>query len=90
MCSTESAMQDRNNEYCQFRDITALVLTWNAGASKPNYLSNKEQDAAFFGNLLRDHDPPDIITFGFQELVDLEDKKVTACKSRNLSRPRCH
>lgn len=73
-------MQNRDAEYCNFRDVTALTLTWNAGASKPGYLSNNEQDAAFFRQLLQDGDPPDILVFGFQELVDLEDKKVTACE----------
>jgi len=31
--------------------------------------------------LLQGSDSPDILVFGFQELVDLEDKKTTASKS---------
>jgi len=53
-------------------------MTWNAGASKPTALRNEDQDRNFYRELLPRDDPPDILVFGFQELVDLEDKKVTA------------
>ena len=74
----ESQLEQRDAEYCKFRDITVQVMTWNAGASKPTYLNNDQRDANFFRNLLQSDEPPDILVFGFQELVDLEDKKVTA------------
>jgi hypothetical protein len=53
-------------------------MTWNAGATKPTTLRHNEQDTNFYRELLQPRDPPDILVFGFQELVDLEDKKVTA------------
>jgi hypothetical protein len=56
-------------------------MTWNAGASTPYHLQHSEQDASFFRDLLQGSDSPDILVFGFQELVDLEDKKTTASKS---------
>jgi hypothetical protein len=65
-------------EYCDFREITAAVLTWNAGACKPGSLRADERDGNFFREYLQSAPPPDILVFGFQELVDLEDKKVTA------------
>lgn len=71
-------MQKHDADYCDFREVTALVMTWNAGASKPGSLRHDEQDANFFRDLLQSKEPPDILVFGFQELVDLEDKKVTA------------
>ncbi len=74
-------MQGHDTEYCSFRDVKALVVTWNAGASKPTDLRHDEKDANFFREVLSVHDPPDIIVFGFQELVDLEDKKLTASKT---------
>lgn len=52
-------------------------MTWNAGAVKPTNLRSNE-DQNFFRELLQPEDPPDIMVFGFQELVDLEDKKITA------------
>ncbi|KAK1039938.1 hypothetical protein LTR33_015886, partial [Friedmanniomyces endolithicus] len=74
----ESRMQEHDSEYCTFRELTAAVLTWNAGASKPHYLQQSREDEIFFRDYLTDGAPPDIFVFGFQELVDLEDKKVTA------------
>lgn len=53
-------------------------MTWNAGASTPFHLQHSAQDQTFFRDLLQSSDCPDILVFGFQELVDLEDKKTTA------------
>lgn len=74
----ETKMQMHDNHFSKFNEITAAVLTWNAGATKPTYLRNDQKDSNFFRNYLTSQDPPDIFIFGFQELVDLEDKKVTA------------
>lgn len=78
----EADMQEHDVEFCDFRQVSATIMTWNAGASKPTSLSGRfdEQDGSFFRDLLRPDDPSDILVFGFQELVDLEDKKVTASK----------
>jgi len=67
-------MQTHNAEYCTFQDMSALVLTWNAGACKPSDL----REGNFFQDLLQGGEPPDLISFGLQELVDLENKKLTA------------
>ncbi|KAK8229080.1 Endonuclease/exonuclease/phosphatase [Phyllosticta capitalensis] len=74
----ESDMQEHDVDFCEFREIKATVMTWNAGASKPTSLKINQQDGNFFRQLLTPEDPSDIYVFGFQELVDLEDKKVTA------------
>ncbi|ORY71883.1 Endonuclease/exonuclease/phosphatase [Pseudomassariella vexata] len=74
----ENEMKARDAQYSEFEDIKALVMTWNAGASTPSSLRRDEQDAAFIQNLLQTSDCPDILIFGFQELVDLEDKTATA------------
>ena len=72
-------MQVREAEYCTYKDVSALVLTWNAGASKPSDLRYDQQNSNFFREFLSaEQNPPDIIVFGLQELVDLEDKKLTA------------
>ena len=71
--------QKREAEYCTYKDVTALVLTWNAGAAKPSDLRYDQKNSNFFRDLLSDQNhSPDIIVFGLQELVDLEDKKLTA------------
>lgn len=71
---TETRMRSRDVEYCQFREVRAAVLTWNAGAITPSHL----RDSDFIRDAIHTEDPPDILVFGFQELVDLEDKKITA------------
>lgn len=74
----ETKMQQNDNEFCAFEEMTAAVLTWNAGAVKPGHLRNDENDSNFFREYLSSSSPPDLFIFGFQELVDLENKKVTA------------
>jgi hypothetical protein len=71
-------MQSQEKEFCDLTNIKALVMTWNAGATTPWHLQQKDQDNTFFPNLLQASNSPDILVFGFQELVDLEDKKTTA------------
>lgn len=79
----ENEMRARDAEFCTFQNIRTLVMTWNAGASTPSSLRNSDQDASFLKNLLTSSGSPDILIFGFQELVDLEDKKATASKFYN-------
>ena len=71
-------MQMRDVEYCSFREITTLVVTWNAGASTPGHFRYEENKPQIFQEILEGGEPPDLLVFGFQELVDLEDKKLTA------------
>ncbi|KAG5982874.1 hypothetical protein E4U55_001205 [Claviceps digitariae] len=74
----EDDLKSRDIEYCEFEEIKAMVFTWNAGASTPHSMRYSDGDASFFKNLLQSSDSPDILVFGFQELVDLEDKTATA------------
>jgi hypothetical protein len=72
-------MEKREVEYCSFRDVKIVICTWNAGASKPSDLGRGQPvEQNFLDNVLRLTDTPDIIVIGFQELVDLENKKLTA------------
>lgn len=80
MSSAEHDMQAHDIEFCTFREVSAVVLTWNAGASTPSSLRYDANDAQFLREVLPAQDPPEILVFGFQELVDLEDKKLTASK----------
>ncbi|KAF2198870.1 DNase I-like protein [Delitschia confertaspora ATCC 74209] len=74
----ESRMHEHDADFCNFRELSVTVMTWNAGASKPTSLNHNDRDRNFFRELLDSNNPSDILVFGFQELVDLEDKKVTA------------
>lgn len=73
----DTRMQARDVEFCNFREIKAVVLTWNAGASTPGSVRTSD----FIRDAVTPEDPPEIVIFGFQELVDLENKKITASKS---------
>ncbi|EXJ91921.1 hypothetical protein A1O3_00471 [Capronia epimyces CBS 606.96] len=69
----ETEMQERDVEYCTFREVRAAVVTWNVGASTPYDLRSN-----FIADAINANDPPEILIFGFQEVVDLEDRAVTA------------
>jgi endonuclease/exonuclease/phosphatase family metal-dependent hydrolase len=72
-------LREHESEFCIFHEVTASILTWNIGASKPSALWHNPDDSAFFRQYLKSFNtPPDILVFGLQELVDLEDKKQTA------------
>ncbi|KAJ5349391.1 hypothetical protein N7541_007118 [Penicillium brevicompactum] len=70
----DARMQHRDVEFCNFREIKTVVLTWNAGAVTPGSVKTSD----FIRNAVTPEDPPEIVIFGFQELVDLENKKITA------------
>lgn len=71
-------MQQHDVEYCTFNEIRLVTMTWNAGASTPSSLRHDEKGLGIFRDIIQAQSPPDIIVFSFQELVDLEDKKLTA------------
>ncbi|PFH61386.1 hypothetical protein XA68_17498 [Ophiocordyceps unilateralis] len=74
----EEDMKSKDIEYCAFDEIRATVMTWNAGASTPHSLRYSDSDASFFQELIQSSGSPEMFIFGFQELVDLEDKTATA------------
>lgn len=78
MATTESQMQDNDTTWCSFREIEAVVMTWNAGASTPASLRYEQKQRNMLQVLLQPGKAPDLLVFGFQELVDLGDKKMTA------------
>ena len=79
-------MRMHEAEYCSFRSLSALVMSWNAGAASPASLRHERPGSRFFSDLLVSNKFPDILVFGFQELVDLEDKKLTASESHSIAK----
>lgn len=55
-----------------------LACTWNLDAAKPVDLTSTSENASFLTSVLTSEASPDIIVFSFQELIDLDDKKLTA------------
>jgi hypothetical protein len=72
-------MQKRERDYSTYRNVKVLICTWNIDSAKPEALNGIEENRRFFDSMLGSRDdPPDIIVFGFQEVIDLENKKLTA------------
>ncbi|KAJ3020745.1 hypothetical protein HKX48_000275 [Thoreauomyces humboldtii] len=76
----ENELRLREVECCTYRDLKLLICSWNLDANKPAELEESKlaEDDNFLVRWLATADSPDIIVVGFQELVDLESKKVTA------------
>lgn len=83
-------MSLRQTEYCDFRNINVLVCSWNIDSAKPGDLTGSIENTNFFDQLLDSVDSPDIIVFGFQEVIPLTDKKLTASTSSAVAGKRYH
>ncbi|PWY97211.1 LOW QUALITY PROTEIN: DNase I-like protein [Testicularia cyperi] len=79
----------RESEFCTYRSIKTLNVTFNIDAASPSDLESSAENMEVFPAMLRNalqvgsdglpaERPPDVIVFGFQELIDLESKKLTA------------
>lgn len=78
LLQTDDEMQKREREYSTYRDVKVLICTWNIDSAKPEALTGNRDNTSFLDNVLGSVDRPDIIVFGFQEVIDLENKKLTA------------
>lgn len=76
MRCADQALVARQPEYCTYRELKAMVCTWNIDSAKPHDLVG--ENARFLDECLNSVDSPDIIVFGFQEVIPLTDKKLTA------------
>lgn len=78
--SAANEVQKREAEFSTFRDVKILICSWNTDAQKPQALTGSADNINFLETVLHSVDGPDIIVFGFQELIDLESSKITASK----------
>ena len=74
-------IQKREADFSTFRDVNILMCSWNIDAQKPEALTGSVENVNFLENVLHSVDSPDIIVFGFQELIDLENRSLTASES---------
>lgn len=82
----ERHMLKREAEFSNFRNIKLLICSWNIDSCKPADLQNDAVNMNFLTDAIASsidpaiasEEPPEIIVFSFQEVVDLENKKVTA------------
>ncbi|KIK91255.1 hypothetical protein PAXRUDRAFT_13877 [Paxillus rubicundulus Ve08.2h10] len=68
----------REHSFSTFRDVNVLIVTWNVDAAKPDALITDPENINFLQDVLTSIDSPDIISFGFQEMIDLESHKMAA------------
>ena len=69
----------RETSFSTYRPLDVLIVSWNVDAAKPDTLSGCPENVNFLDSVLHSMDsPPDVIAFGFQELIDLESRKMAA------------
>ena len=76
---TENELIKNEPSFSSFQDITLLLLTYNLSACRPDDLNRPAhpQNAIFFNEVFASvAEPPDILAFSFQEVVDLEKRRV--------------
>lgn len=77
MSPSDLELSRRDAEFSTFRPLNVLIVSWNVDASKPDALTGPE-NSTFLESVLHSVESPDIIVFGFQELIDLESRKMAA------------
>lgn len=63
-------MKSKEASFCLYENVTIQIYSWNLDSRKPSDL--EPNDHAMIEDWLVSVDSPDVIVFGFQELVDLE------------------
>lgn len=71
-------LNKRKVDFCTFRTIRTLVVSWNIDSCTPSSLVGAQENVEFLNQVLTSVESPDIISFGFQEVIDLESKRLTA------------
>jgi hypothetical protein len=76
MGNAENELIKREEEFASFRTLRVLIFSWNVDAAKPAELEPAE--AGVFGAVVHAAGNPDIVSFGLQEVVDLESRRMLA------------
>lgn len=75
---TDQELLKREKSFSTFRELDLLVISWNIDAAKPDALDIDATNTSFLQEVLNSVNSPDIISFGFQEVIDLESRKMAA------------
>lgn len=86
-----SEISNKADQYSTYSPLRILMMTYNLGAASPSDLFGKVDNMDLFQRVLRSSCStvqrqdgssvqvlPDVIAFSLQELIDLEDKRLTA------------
>ena len=68
----------REDEYSSYRRLRTLIVSWNVYANNPDALTGDPTNVDFLKEVLTGTNSPDIVSIGFQEVVDLVNWKVIA------------
>ncbi|GAA5900276.1 uncharacterized protein JCM6883_002795 [Sporobolomyces salmoneus] len=72
-------MQDKVDEYCTFSNLQIGIFTWNIdGVSPGDFQAASPVNQTLLHTFIQTLDNPDLISFNFQELVDLSDLTLAA------------
>ncbi|WFD20018.1 hypothetical protein MCAP1_002262 [Malassezia caprae] len=80
-------VSQRADTYSRYHTLKVLTTTYNLGAASPSDIFGMVDNMDLFQRILRSScstsaeghvTAPDVIVFAFQELIDLEDKRLTA------------
>jgi len=74
---TETELLKREASFSTFRPLNILMCTWNLDDARSDMLTGIENTSSFETHL-QSMESPDIVIFGFQEVINLEDHKLTA------------
>ncbi|KDQ53055.1 hypothetical protein JAAARDRAFT_39767 [Jaapia argillacea MUCL 33604] len=74
----DAELLKQEDNFSSLRELNVLMISWNVDAAKPDALNGVPENVNFLDDALRTVDSPDIIVFGFQELIDLENRKMAA------------
>jgi hypothetical protein len=77
-CCLDHQLRLKENEYSDYEELTIFIGSWNIDARKPKALALKPENSNFVNEWLSSVASPDIVVIGFQEIVDLESKKMNA------------
>lgn len=65
--------------FSSFCGLTVLIISRNCDSARPDSLTGEPENFGFLTDTLHSVDrPPDVVVFGFQEVIDLESQKTAA------------
>ncbi|GAA5947295.1 hypothetical protein JCM3765_001612 [Sporobolomyces pararoseus] len=72
-------MQDKVDNYCSFSKLQLGIFTWNIdGTSPAQFEAASPANQTLLHTFIQTLDQPDLISFNFQELIDLSDLTLAA------------
>lgn len=78
MSLTDEELWKQEQSFSRTRELKVLLISWNCDAARPDSLTGDPANINFLTDVLHSVESPDIVSFGFQEVIDLESRKMVA------------